>query len=79
MSWISDLNVLTLISKDVLTSMLMMMSMSIVSRLVAFLHASEQYQLALPLVGLAVEWQWRMKIGELRQSPPHKKDGSDFS
>eukprot|EP00903_Cladosiphon_okamuranus_P013430 g12510.t1 len=30
--------------------------------LVAFLHTSEQYQLALPLVGLAVEWQWRMKI-----------------
>ncbi|CAM9845083.1 unnamed protein product, partial [Ectocarpus fasciculatus] len=29
--------------------------------LVSFLHASEQYQLALPLVGLAVEWQWRMK------------------
>eukprot|EP00752_Nemacystus_decipiens_P008562 g7648.t1 len=30
--------------------------------LVAFLHASDQYQLALPLIGLAVEWQWRMKV-----------------
>ncbi|CAN0236668.1 unnamed protein product, partial [Laminaria digitata] len=29
--------------------------------LVAFLHASGQYQLALPLVGLAVDWQWRLK------------------
>ena len=36
-------------------------------RLVAFLHASEQYQLALPLVGLAVQWQWRLKHGEERQ------------
>lgn len=36
-------------------------------RLVSFLHASEQYQLALPLVGLAVEWQWRMKVGEIRR------------
>lgn len=36
-------------------------------RLVSFLHASEQYQLALPLVGLAVEWQWRMKVGEVRR------------
>ncbi|CAN0039916.1 unnamed protein product [Pylaiella littoralis] len=35
--------------------------------LVAFLHASEQYQLALPLVGLAVEWQWRMKVGEKKK------------
>lgn len=36
----------------------------VVLRLIAFLQATHQYRLALPLLGHAISWQWRKRAGE---------------